>query len=187
MEKLCHGIFVQITVMAEINIPAAPGGQGGRKRKVLSARVDLTPMVDLGFLLITFFIFSSKMSESKAMILVMPKDSPDSSMVGNTVFYYHGELTAAMKTEAWGITNYSVNDGIGEVIREKRRAMEKNKKDSGKDLFLMIKPADASGFGDVVDILDEVKINDLKHYALMDISGAEKDLVTAKKFEKKRQ
>jgi Biopolymer transport protein ExbD/TolR len=185
--------------MSEINIPAASGKKGGRKRKVLSTKVDLTPMVDLGFLLITFFIFSTKMSESKAMALVMPKESTDSIPIGmstaltvipaegNKVFYYHGDLPDAMKTGAYGVSNYSVNDGIGAVIRQKQLAMERNKKGYSKDLMLMIKPMETSSCGNVVDILDEVAINALAHYALVDISGQEKDLIAAKKFENNHQ
>ena len=82
-------------------------GPGVKKAKKLSTRVDMTPMVDLGFLLITFFIFTATLSEPKAMNLNMPKDVDDPNqemktkksgaltvMLGkeNHVYYYEGEL-----------------------------------------------------------------------------------------------
>lgn len=82
-------------------------GPGVKKAKKLSTRVDMTPMVDLGFLLITFFIFTATMSSPKAMDLRMPKDVKDPKnqteakesgaltiMLGknNQVYYYEGKL-----------------------------------------------------------------------------------------------
>jgi biopolymer transport protein ExbD len=178
--------------MAEINCPANNAGKTGvRRSKKLSTRVDLTPMVDLGFLLITFFIFSSKLSESKALTLVMPAEGTGTvagastaltiiPFEGDKVFFYHGELEKALQNGEYGTTNYAVNKGLGQVIRTKQAALDKIKPGMRQELVLMIKPSDGSDCQNLVDILDEVEINVVTHYAIMDLTPEEKKAITAK-------
>lgn len=180
--------------MAEINTATTSDKPGVRRSKKLSTRVDLTPMVDLGFLLITFFIFTTTMSQPAVTDLFMPDDTKDAGpnnvgmssaltvlpVAGNKVFYYHGDMEEALKTGAFGVTGYSVKDGIGQVIRDKQIAMDRIKPGFRKDLTLMIKPDASSNYQNVVDIIDEVKINGLKHYALMDISAEETKIAAEK-------
>ncbi|MBS1919209.1 MAG: biopolymer transporter ExbD [Bacteroidetes bacterium] len=97
--------------MASIDTSAADSGhkkgRGVKKAKRLATRVDMTPMVDLGFLLITFFIFTTTMSTPTTMDLNMPKDTQKQEeqtevaqsgaltvMLGknNQIYYYEGQL-----------------------------------------------------------------------------------------------
>src|ERR1035437_3083702 len=102
--------------MAEMEVKSGGGHKkrpGVKKSKKLSTRVDLTPMCDLGFLLITFFIFTTTMSQPTSMNLNMPKDTdqPDETNKvkesgsltlmlgkGNVIYYYFGRDPATMQT-----------------------------------------------------------------------------------------
>lgn len=175
--------------MAEINVAALGKKPGVRRAKKLSTRVDLTPMVDLGFLLITFFVFTTTMSEPKGLNLVNPKESNDSLNIplstaltvfplsNGKVFFYHGEFKDAAKRNTYGITTYHVGTGIGQVIRDKQAAMDRHEAGYSKKLFLVIKPTDETSYQQLTDMLDEVLINQVKSYALSDITEQEKELI----------
>lgn len=190
MEKLCHRILdSNQIVMAEINIPAASGNKPGvRRSKKQSTRVDLTPMVDLGFLLITFFIFTTSMSTPKAMKLAMPKDAPPDKqnevpqsnaltvipLKDGKIFYYHGELNEALNTNSYGTTNYSIIEGIGQIVRAKQAILDRKKPGNRDELVVMIKPTPESSYENLVSALDEMLINDVKRYTVMDLTPEEK-------------
>ncbi|MES2003832.1 MAG: biopolymer transporter ExbD [Bacteroidota bacterium] len=161
--------------MAEINTSDNRSKRGGIRSKKLSTRVDLTPMVDLGFLLITFFIFTTTMQESHAMKLVVPADKDDneppttaesktiSFILGadNIIHYYNGLNRAAMAT-----TNYSPS-GLRWVIQQKIQAIKKQFGATG-EIVVLIKPTNESSYLNLVTILDEMMINDVKKYMMMD-------------------
>jgi biopolymer transport protein ExbD len=54
-------------------------GKKGRK-KGGNPRVDMTPMVDLAFLLLTFFVLTSNLNKAKTMEMAVPKDTQDTAL-----------------------------------------------------------------------------------------------------------
>src|SRR4029079_17882522 len=151
-------------------------GPGVKKGKKLSTRGDLTPMVDLGFLLITFFLFTTTISQPTAMRLALPDDKvkPEDQnkikqsgaltiLLGkdNNVFYYEGELTP----DASNFKSSNFKD-IRDVIMRKKQQADTN-------LVVVIKPNDESTYKNFVDILDEVRIDLVARYSVVDISPVE--------------
>jgi len=165
--------------MAEMDTSGGGGhkkGPGVKKSKKLSTRVDLTPMVDLGFLLITFFIFTTTMSQPTAMKLNLPKDTdkPDEQnklkesaaltvmpSKGDMVYYYEGLDPSKLQSSTFK------KNAIRDIILDKKRRTDP------KDFMVIIKPTKDATYKNTVDILDEMKIDDVKRYALVDITPDE--------------
>ena len=172
--------------MAQLELQPANAGKT-RRRIHASLRIDMTPMVDLGFLLITFFIFTATMSEPKAMSLSMPKEQGDSTQIkqsrsltlilagNNKVYAYEGMWDDALKYNRIVESGYDVREGIGKLIRQKQQKLQASDKDGIDALTLMIKPASVSSYKNLVDALDETLINNVKRYAIVDLSTREKD------------
>src|SRR6476646_147762 len=72
--ELGKNLISLVKIMAEVLSNQYQQKAGVPKAKKASLRVDLTPMVDLGFLLISFFIFTTTLSQSTVMKLVIPDD-----------------------------------------------------------------------------------------------------------------
>src|SRR6202000_979848 len=174
--------------MAEMDTSGGGGhkkGPGVKKSKKLSTRVDLTPMGDLGFLVITFFIFTTTMAQATGFKLNLPDDTkkPEDQtkakesgvmtiLLGrdNNVFYYEGQLdhTASnLKSATFG----NGDNGIRAAI------MHKKVNTPPDDFVVIIKPTDESTYRNVVDILDEMPINGVGRFALQDVTDIETQLV----------
>ena len=154
--------------------------QTNKKKLRLGLRVDLTPMVDLGFLLITFFIFATTISEKSVIKLVMPKDSKDSTLIkksgalvllpagsGKIYFYYGDDPTLRGPKDIRAIRH---------ILLEKKSTVYQ------KDFFVIIKPTPDADYSQIVQILNEMNINDVNHYALSDLDQSESKLFAEKKL-----
>ncbi|MCC6726251.1 MAG: biopolymer transporter ExbD [Saprospiraceae bacterium] len=159
--------------MAELNIANKNMGNKVRTKK-LSTRVDLTAMVDLGFLLITFFMLATTFSRPHAMEIVEPLDTPNAPeyaaektltiLVGdNDIPYYYVATENELETKV-DSTDFS-NMGLREVIHERQAAVKERYGDANQ-LFVLIKPMPKADYRNVVNALDEMAITNVKKYAL---------------------
>ena len=168
--------------MAEIEIKRSSSGVRRMNKK--STRVDLTPMVDLGFLLITFFVFTTSLATPKVIDLKQPKGDEPGDVICNscvlTIFlekdnrirYYEGmpENNPLVKT-----TSFSVN-GIREVLLYKKEKVRASMGNADR-FVLIIKPGAESTMQNFVDIMDEVAVNGIRRYYLDEANEADKKLL----------
>ncbi len=173
--------------MAELNTGDGGGGKKGSKKvrsKKQNSKVDLTAMVDLAFLLITFFMLTTTLSKPQSMNLGLPdkEDKPEDKIeqkvdenrtltilmgANNQVKIFRGFLATpklAPKTVAYG------KDGLRKNLLEQNKQVlaytaAKGKPDQG--MIVIIKPSKKSNYRNLVDVLDEMAIVGVPTYAIV--------------------
>jgi biopolymer transport protein ExbD len=186
--------------MAEMDVSDKGGhkkGPGVKKAKKGSTRVDMTPMVDLGFLLITFFMFTTTMSKPKSMEINMPFKDPNQQVKNqqlkkscaltvllgshHRIYYYTGIPTETEPPYIPPPTYFRPEKGIRDVIIAKMKEIAQRKASGelgAKDnLAILIKATPNSTYKDMVDILDEMNINEVPVFAIVDISPVELEFI----------
>ena len=164
--------------MTDIQKPAIIRQKAGVRQLIKhNLKIDMTPMVDLGFLLISFFVITTELNRPKAMDLYMPHEGPPTDAAisktitlltgaGNKLFYYYGEEKDAGITNPVMQASWDENKGIGKIIREKQLGLDKEK-GGRNEMVVIIKPGKESTYKNVVDILDEMTINGVTRYAVV--------------------
>lgn len=165
------------------------GKKGGSKTKKKSTRIDMTAMVDVAFLLLTFFVLTAVIQDYSIMALTMPpkddnlteddiKADVDEEKVitiilgeKDTVHYFHRITDVEIEH-----TTFDPDNGIAEVIQEHLRRYPKLCKDEkekyGKetegcwDPIFIIKAKKDAKYKNLVDILDEMSIQGAPKYAI---------------------
>jgi len=171
--------------MAELDTSGGGKHKGGKVRsKKQSTRIDLTAMVDLAFLLITFFIMTTTLAKPKAMDLAMPdKDEKTKDQLpiaasrsltlllgsDDKLEWYLGEPGKS----APEVTNYGPN-GLRKLLIEKGKDVQAK---TGKFMFVVIKPSDKSRYKNMVSTLDEINIANIQAYGIVDITAPEIELL----------
>ena len=185
--------LIEKLFMAELNIAVNDPSTllrtraGVRHKKLQPPKMDMTPMVDLGFLLITFFIFTSELTRPKTMDIKVPHDGPSmptkesttmTILVGGNdkLYYYYGKEENAEKENRIHQITYDEGTGIGKIIREKQLKLQQNRFNKN-ELMVVIKPGNESSYKNSVDILDEMLINNVTRYAMTKLSPDEENFL----------
>jgi biopolymer transport protein ExbD len=190
--------------MAEI----AQDGGGGKKKggkvrsKKMSTRIDFTPMVDLGFLLITFFMLTTTLAKPNILALVMPekdikkedvepvKESKVLTLLlgaNDKVYWYEGITDAKLDSTdyaAEGLRSVILNKmdrvkeqfGLQTYKRKNKEGVEEEFND-GSYINVIIKPMKDARYKNLVDALDEMAICKVRYYVILDVSKLEEQFV----------
>ncbi|MFV5687000.1 ExbD/TolR family protein [Flavobacterium sp. ZT3R25] len=168
--------------MAELNTGDGGGKKGGKVRsKKSNSKVDLTAMVDLAFLLITFFMLTTTLSKPQSMPLGLPDKEDDKNkdkpikvdenrtmtvLLGDNdkMTYYMGLLAtpiAGPKDISYG------KEGIRKELLKRKKSVLEYTGNKDKGMIVIIKPSKKSNYRNLVDILDEMAIVDVPTYAIV--------------------
>ena len=160
------------------------GGGGGKKKggkiraKRSSTRIDMTPMVDLAFLLLTFFVMTTTLNKPQTMEITMPeKPKPGDEMPeineknvltlvlgeDDKIYWYMGITDPKVE-----VSNFSAT-GMRKILLEKKAELPK--------LVVLIKAMDEAKYKNMVDIMDEMNISAMQRFALVDITPTDVQLV----------
>jgi len=164
--------------MAGINT-SSQHDNGKVRRKKSSLHIDMTPMVDLGFLLITFFMLTATLL--KPYVVRIQKEKVDESTThhqpilpaknlltlvleeNNRVYWFMGQSDPEVHQ-----SDFSPH-GIRDVLFRKKAEIPK--------LHVFIKASDRSKYQNLIDVMDEMMITGIEKYSLMDITQADKNLI----------
>jgi len=165
--------------MAELSV--------SRNRRTVP-KVDLTAMVDLAFLLITFFMLTTSLSKPVAMDVAKPDEPLDGSqepvpasrsmtiLLGknNKVAWYMGEAGKSQPViEGFDRIRQS-------ILANKLKVKAANPDNPKKSLFVIIKPTAGANYKNFVDIMDELKVAGITAYPAIDddhITNEEQDFM----------
>jgi len=172
--------------MAELDTSGGGKQKGGKVRtKKKAVRVDLTAMVDLAFLLITFFILTTTLNKPKAQELIMPdKDDithdqlpvPESKTMtlllgaNDKLEWFVGKAGATPPK----VIGYGKNELRATLIEQNEKIKASH---NGQPMIVIVSPSAQSTYKNVVTVMDELNIVDIEQRAIVDILPVDIDLL----------
>lgn len=147
-------------------------------------RVDMTPMVDLGFLLITFFMFTTNFTKPNVMDLGLPAGEGGTEInfknqltfilgKNDRIFYYQKEADNLSEKDLKELSFQGM--ALSKIIKAYKIAAP-----TPENFTVIIKPTDDANYKNFVDILDEMSLTKNERYGISDLKPLEKTIYEQK-------
>ncbi len=175
--------------MAQVNNKEAVTARSPGKRLYTrrlpdkNLRIDMTPMVDLGFLLIAFFVNTAELSRPSYLDIAMPKDGPGTPVKESealtvllddkALYWYEGPWEEAEASQS--VRALDSHRALRRIIAAKnnRPGLGLPGHNWTDGMMLMIKPAERATYNDLVSMLDEAVIGQVKGIAVLKLTPDE--------------
>ncbi len=166
--------------MADVDLSQSKGKQkhgGKKKKKRISVRLDMTPMVDVAFLLLTFFMLTTSMSKPQTMEINLPPSETKADVAESNL------LTLRISEDFrifWNIGTEKPTTVDGKEKKEKLIALGrllKERNAANPKLITLIKVDGKAKYIDMVDIMDELNINSITRFSLAPMLDEDKKLI----------
>jgi biopolymer transport protein ExbD len=137
--------------------------------------IDMTPMVDLGFLLITFFIFTTRIEDPKALKYNEPADGEPMPVKCTTTITLRLQSADSIgyvecvdgKEQPAKYLKLGSENGLRQALGEKQKAVRAST-GNARDLFVIIRPQPDCKYQALIDVIDEMTINEVTRYTIID-------------------
>jgi len=150
--------------MAGMDAGAAPRGHEKKKKKRrkmrrIGVRIDMTPMVDVAFLLLTFFMLTTSMSRPQTMEINLPPENTNVEVAESNL------LTLRVKED--GSIYWNMASDVPQKIEYKKlRAFLTEKGQSNPKLITLLKVDRKGKYHMMVDIMDELNMANITRFSI---------------------
>jgi biopolymer transport protein ExbD len=162
--------------MADVGGGGAPRGHDKKKKKHkhkvrLGVRIDMTPMVDVAFLLLTFFMLTTTMNRPQTMEINLPPNNDVKIEVAESNL-----LTLRIKED--GTIYWNIGSQPPQKIEFKDiRTTIGQKNQENPKLITLIKIDRKGKYHMMVDIMDQLNLANITRFSLAPMLDADKALL----------
>lgn len=152
--------------MAEIIV--SEGGRRSKRRPLPQVHMDMTPLVDLGFLLLTFFILTTHLLDQRVMDLKMPLPGPAMKVNNTLTILLDGKGRAFGYQGAFDPAATTLQSLGGKALRNTLQAFRTMSTQAKLPPVCIVKANDNVRYGQVVDAVDELHYAGIERFSVQD-------------------
>lgn len=158
------------------------GRKGNRRRKRIGFHIDMTPMVDVAFLLLTFFMLTTTFSKANTMEINIPPENSEVRIAEDNVMtlrivedgiaYWSVGESRPLK-----ISLYGRGDEAPMSLSKEVRDLLLGQTKANSKLAIVVRISDRAKYKSLVDLIDEFNLMKIDRFSLDDFTAADEEAI----------